>query len=88
MKRLVLVAALAALTMGGLAHADAGKTDKCRRLQLQYDNADKSYLAAKVLRAAAEHRQKGGDLCNKGKREAGIEELKLALQKVGIKPAK
>lgn len=86
---LVVAAALIALTAGGIAHAEGGaKTDKCRRLQVQYDNADKSYFSAKVLSKANEHRQKGGDLCAKGKREMGIEELKTALQKLDIKPAK
>ncbi|NJN52280.1 MAG: hypothetical protein HC809_11460 [Gammaproteobacteria bacterium] len=79
---------LAALTLGGFAHADGNKTDKCRRLQLQYDNADKSYIAAKTLSKADQNRKSGGDLCAKGKREAGIEDLKAALTKIGIKPAK
>ena len=88
MKRILILAAVAALTVGGVAHADKDKTDKCQRLQVQYDKAEKSHIAAKTLAKANENRRSGGDLCSKGKREQGIEDLKNALQKIGVKPAK
>jgi hypothetical protein len=87
---LCAVGVAAALAAPALAQeVDVQKAVYCQTLAQQFGDSIKAAKAEDAVKAAATDQAKAGDqACNQRDYDAGLDQLREALQQVGLKPAR
>jgi hypothetical protein len=91
-KRILSVLCMAVATAAGSALAqevDIQKAVNCQTLAQQFGDSIKTAKADDAAKTAATNQAKQGDqACNQHNYDAGMDQLRQALQQVGLKPAR
>lgn len=91
MRRLgVTVLAVAGFASAALAQeVDVGKAVSCQALAQQFGDSIKTAKAEDTAKTSATDLAKEGDqACNQHEYDAGMDQLRRALQQVGLKPSR
>jgi hypothetical protein len=87
---MVLVGAigLSGVALAKSANTPQEKTDRCTKLEHEFDTAKKDHVSPARLESAQKQRADGAALCAKGNEAGGVKALKTALADIGFKKSK